>query len=114
MPWDVELRKFRAQFSTRQNHRLSNTVEALEKGGFFHKQDEKETVPVPFFQSIDNFIAGLHSRSGFSVERMGQQKAADFDRLARTLLLRFHSDGMLPLQVSATVTWGIPDTGKAG
>lgn len=114
MPWDADLRKLRAQFSTRQNHRVSNTVEALEMRGFFHKLGEKETSTIPFFQSIDNFVEGLHSRSGFSVERIGQQKANDFDQLAKTLLLRFHSDGILPLQVSATVTWGIPDSGMIG
>lgn len=113
MPWDVELRKLRIQFSTRQNHRSSNTVEALEMGGYFHKLGEKETAPISFFQSIDNFITGLHSRSGFSIERMGKRNAADFDRLARMLLLQFYNDGMLPLQVTATVTWGIPEPGIA-
>ena len=66
-----------------------------------------------FFQSIDDFIEGLHSRSGFSRERMGQQKAIDFDQQVRTLLSQFHTDGMLALQAVGTVTWGIPETGSA-
>ncbi|HWZ18812.1 MAG TPA: methyltransferase domain-containing protein [Ktedonobacteraceae bacterium] len=111
MPWDADLRKLRAQFSTRRNHRPLNTVEELKTRGFFHQQGEKETDPVPFFQSVDDFIAGLHSRSVFSMEFMGQQQAGEFDHKVRTLLSQFRSDGMLPLQVTATVTWGQPDIG---
>ena len=111
MPWDADLRKLRAQFSMRRDHRSYHAVEELEIRGFFHKQGEKETAPVPFFQSLDDYIEGLHSRSGFSRERMGQQKATDFDQQVRTLLLQFHSDGMLPLQVVGTVTWGTPEVG---
>lgn len=111
MPWDADLRGLRAQFSTRRTPRSSNVFEELEARGFFHRQGEQETAPVPFFQSIDDFIEGLHSRSNFSRKRMGQQKATDFDRQVRTLLLQFHKDGMLPLQVVGTVTWGIPERG---
>jgi len=42
---------------------------------------------------------------------MGQQKAADFDQQVRTLLLQFHQDGIIPLQVVASVTWGTPEKG---
>jgi SAM-dependent methyltransferase len=113
MPWDADLRNLRGQFSTRRGHRSSNVVAELESRGFFHKQGEKETAPIPFFQSIDDFIDGLHSRSGFSKERMGQQMATDFDQQVRTLLSQFHGDGMLPLQVIGTVTWGTPERGAA-
>jgi hypothetical protein len=74
MPWDADLKQIRAHFSTRRNHRSADTVEELKLRGFFHQQGEKETEPLNFYQSVDHFIAGLHSRSGFSVERMGQQK----------------------------------------
>jgi SAM-dependent methyltransferase len=111
MPWDTDLRKIRAQFSTRRDHRSLNTVEELETRGFFYKQGERETASVPFYQFMDDFIAGLHSRSGFSLERMGQQRAAEFDHQVRTLLSQFHSDEMLQLQVTATVTWGLPKAG---
>jgi len=113
MPWDADLRKLRTQFSTRRDHRSSHVLEELEKRGFFHRQGQKQTAPVPFFQSIDDFIEGLHSRSGFSKERMGQQNVTDFDQQARTLLLQFHKDGMLPLHVVATVIWGTPERGDA-
>lgn len=114
MPWDDQLGEIRKQFSLRQGHKGSSAFRALaelDKQGFFKRQGEQETHPIPFQQSIDDFIEGLHSRSGFSKERMGPQQVTDFDQQVRTLLLQFHPDGMLPLQVAGVVTWGKPEKG---
>lgn len=111
MPWDANVRKLRIQFSAHPSARPSHVVEELETRGFFHKQGEKETAPVAFFQSIEDFITGLHSRSSFSRELMGQRQAADLDGRVRDLLLQFHPDGILPLQVVGTVIWGTPESG---
>jgi hypothetical protein len=86
-------------------------VEEVEARGFLRKQGERETAPVPFFQSIEDFIEGLHSRSSFSRELMGQQRAADLDQQVRDLLLQYHPDGVLPLQVVGMVIWGTPASG---
>ncbi len=106
MPWNDDLRKLQAQFMTPRGHRGHRVVEELEARGFFHKQGEKETTPIPFVQSIDDFIEGLHSRSSFSRELMSLQKAVEFDQQVRDILLQYHKDGMLPLQVVGTVIWG--------
>ncbi len=111
MHWDDDLRKLQAQFSTRQGRRSYNVLEELERRGFFRTLGEKETAPIPFLQSIDDFIEGLHSRSTFTRARMGQQLADDFDRQAKALLLQYYKDGMLPLQVVGNVTWGTPEEG---
>ena len=113
MAWEADLRKLHTHFSTHGGPRSFHSVEELETHGFFHKQGEKETTPVPFLQSIDDFIEGLHSRSYFSRERMGQQMAIDFDQQVQALLLQFHEDGMLPLQVVGLVIWGTPESGMA-
>jgi SAM-dependent methyltransferase len=113
LPWEGEIRTILAHFSDRQGHRRTNTITALEARGFFHRQGEKETAPVAFAQSLDDYIEGLHARSRFSRERMGQQRAAELDGQVRALLLQFHPDGMLPLQVVAEVTWGKPGPGDA-
>jgi len=114
MPWDAEFRELRARFSTRQDHERSHVVTELEARSFLHKRGERKITPVPFLQPIDDFIAGLHARSGFSRQRMGEQQAEDFDRQVKSLLLAYHSDGILPMQSVATVTWGIPDRGPTG
>ncbi|HEY0755683.1 MAG TPA: methyltransferase domain-containing protein [Ktedonobacteraceae bacterium] len=110
-PWSAELRDLRANFDTRRGHESTSMVKELERRGWFHKQGEQETTPVPFTQTIDDFIEGMHSRSAFSREMMGAQKAADFDQQVRNLLLSFQPDGLLPLQVVGTVSWGQPSMG---
>lgn len=111
MPWEAELRQIRRQFSRRQ-HGSANAIGELEARGFFLRVGQKETAPIPFFQSVDEFITGLHSRSGFASERMGPQAAADFDRQVRDLLAPYYGDGMIPFQVVGTVTWGKPEAGE--
>lgn len=112
MPWDEELRNLRVHFSTRHDRGSAHVLPDLEAGGFFLKKGQKETAPVPFVQSLDDFIEGLHSRSGLAKERMGQDKAAAFDQQVRELILPYCEKGMLSLRVVGTVTWGIPDEGK--
>ncbi len=109
MSWDAEMRKLRAQSSTHAGQRSANAVEELEMRGFFRRQGEKQTAPILFLQSVDDFIQGLHSRSSFSLQLMGQPAAATFDEQVRMLLFQYYPDGMLPLQVVATVVWGIPE-----
>lgn len=111
LPWEGEIRKILAHFSDSRGHRGANAITELEARGFFHQRGERETAPVLFSQSLDDYIEGLHARSRFSRERMGQQKAADLDGQVRALLLQFHPNGILPLQVVATVTWGTPGLG---
>jgi hypothetical protein len=109
MPWNENLRTLRAPFSTRRDQSRPHSVEELEARGLFHRYGEQETAPVRFLQSIDDFIEGLHSRSHCARERMGEEQATEFDRQVKALLMQFHPDGTLPLQVVATVTWGRPE-----
>ncbi|HEV2661966.1 MAG TPA: methyltransferase domain-containing protein [Ktedonobacteraceae bacterium] len=112
MPWDDELKSIRARFNTRQGIRGANAVGELERRGFLHKIGQRETMPMPFQQSIDDFIEELHSRSTFAREFMGVQKAEEFDQQVRALLLHAHPDGMLPLQMVGNVIWGTPESGS--
>ncbi len=111
MPWGADLMKLRVPFAAHPSARGSRVVVELESRGFFRRHGEKETAPVAFSQSIEDYIEGLHSRSSFSRELMGQQQAADLDRQIRDLLLQYHPDGVLPLQVVGTVIWGTPESG---
>jgi HAD superfamily hydrolase (TIGR01484 family) len=106
MPWDDELRKLYAQFATRQDNQPSEAYEELERRGFFQRRGEKKTDPILFAQSVDDYVKGLHSRSGLSKERMGWQQTEDFDRQVKALLLQYHPDGVIPFQVVGTVVWG--------
>ncbi len=109
MPWDVDVRTLRAHFLPWADHRPAQVAQELEARGFFRKHGERTTTPVPFFQSIDDFVEGLHSH--FSQHHLGPQPAADFDQQMRTLLLHHHPDGILPLHVVGLVIWGRPAPG---
>lgn len=85
-----------------------NMLGELERHGLFRKVGEQKTEPVSFVQSLDDYIESYHSRSGFARERMGEKRANAFDREARELLLRSYPDGVVPLQVSGHVIWGLP------
>ena len=112
MPWSAEVRRLREQFSVNPRHRKVDVVEELEKRHWFHKHGEQETRPVSFIQTIDDFLEGQHVRSGCTRERMGTEQAKAFDQQVRSLLESFHPDGLLPLQVLGTVTWGTPQRGE--
>lgn len=108
-PWFDTLREIIPRYSTNKDfHQDYDMIEALEQHGLFHKVGEKTTAPVPFVQSVDDYIESFHSRNGFSRERMGSVQAEAFDQEAREILLRTHSDGIMSMQVVANIVWGRP------
>lgn len=107
-PWYAPLREIIAQYSTNKDFQYYNMIEALERHGLFQKVGQKMSAPVPFVQSLDDYIESYHSRNGFSRERMDPAMADAFDQEARKILLRSYGDGVLRLQVVGTVVWGLP------
>lgn len=109
-PWHAALREIIPHYSTNKDfHSSDNTMlETLEQHGLFQKVGEKMTAPVPFVQSVDDYIESYHSRNGFSRERMSPAMADAFDREARKILFRSYPSGVMSLQVIGSVVWGIP------
>ncbi|GCE24940.1 hypothetical protein KDA_04240 [Dictyobacter alpinus] len=108
MPWQDELATLQAQYTTHRGNRSEYVRRELEQRGLFHISGEKETAPISFTQTVDEFIEGLHSRSNCAKERIGHEATQSFDQQVRTILQRYHPDGILPLQVVGIVTWGKP------
>ena len=106
--WYTELAAIIPKFSTNTKFRPFELVDELEMRGLFQKVGEKETQPVPFVQSVDDYIESFHSRNGFSRERMKPEMAATFDNEAKKILLKKYPDSILSLHVVANVTWGVP------
>lgn len=106
--WYAELAEIIPKFSTNTKYRPFALVDELEMRNLFQKVGEKETQPVPFVQSVDDYIESFHSRNGFSRERMKPEMAVAFDSEAKNILLKKYSDGILSLHVVANVAWGIP------
>lgn len=107
-PGYVMLGEIIPRYTTNKDFKPYDLIEELEKRGLFQKVGEKTAAPVPFVQSIDDYIESYHSRNGFSRDRMAPDQAAAFDQEARKILLKSHKDGVMSLQVVGRVIWGLP------
>jgi hypothetical protein len=103
-PWSP-LDEILARYRT---DRYQGQPEDTQQQSLFQQVGESTTRPIPFVQSLDDFIESFHSRVGFSRERMGQAQATAFDQEAKKLLLKSHSDGTITFQVTARIVWGFP------
>ena len=110
-PWGAGLGRLIPRFSTNRDYRPYNLVAELELRSLFEKHGEKHTAPVPFTQPVDDYIESMHSRNGFSRDRMPEEKAAEFDQEFKRLLLDACKDGNVELQLAGVVTWGKPMPG---
>jgi len=107
-PWDEELQTLIDRFSTNREYRPYNLVEELEQRHLFQKQGSIRTHPFPFVQSGEEYIHSIHSRNGFSRERMDKEAVRAFDEEVRKMLAPFLQGGLLRLFVSSYVVWGTP------
>lgn len=106
LPWYEEVSKIIPHFSTNKDFGPYDTVDELTKRHMFEILGRCETAPIPFVQSVDEYIESFHSRNGFSRERMHKQDAAAFNDAMQKILASYQEDGKLTLSVFATVVWG--------
>jgi hypothetical protein len=66
------------------------------------------TAPIAFIQPLAGYIESYHAMNGFSRDRMTAEAAAGFDAAVHALVTPFCPDGQVRLEVTATVTWGVP------
>ena len=107
-PWYETLREIIPRYSTNTDFQAYNLVDMLQQHGLFQVVGQRTTAPVPFVQSVDDYIESFHSRNGFSKERMGVEQAKAFDKEAREILRKIYNDGVMNLHVVGQVVWGIP------
>jgi ubiquinone/menaquinone biosynthesis C-methylase UbiE len=106
--WSGELLKLIQKFSTNKDFQPYNTIDEISKRGLFHKVGEQHPPPVKFTQSIESYVESIHSRNGFSRDRMTPEAAQAFDNQARDLLSEYTQTGSLELYIIGSVTWGLP------
>jgi SAM-dependent methyltransferase len=108
MPWDTELGELIGKYSTNREFRPYDLVSEITGRSLFREAGRRTTAPMPFAQSIDDHIESMHSRNGFSRDRMPAESAMEFDALYRQLLDRYCPEDVVRLQTVATVIWGYP------
>jgi ubiquinone/menaquinone biosynthesis C-methylase UbiE len=108
MPWRAELFKLINEYSTNKDFQPYNLIEELEKRQLFRLVGAKQTEPVAFTQTVDQYIESMHSRNGFSRDRMTAAAAHEFDAKFKALLEPYCPDRLVHLQIVGSVNWGVP------
>ena len=108
MPWSRDLLEIIGRYSTNQDFAPYSLLDELTERGLFIPRGRKTTWPVPFSQTIEDYIDSIHGRNGFSRDRMTASDAAVFDRQVRDLLLSHHPDGIIRGRNQAGIHWGKP------
>jgi hypothetical protein len=111
--WNRHINRLIPQYSTNRDFTPYNLIEELNSRRLFALVGQQETQPKPYSQSIDENIEAMHSRNGFSRDRMTPAAAKEFDAKMRQILLNHFPDGFVHLQVKTTVCWGRPLTARA-
>jgi len=113
LPTDMsgELLALIRRYSTNRDYRPVNLIDELARRGLFTKVGEWRSEPVPFAQSVDDYIESMHSRSSFARERMPAADLAAFDAKLRALLDAHATDGRVAFPVVSTAVWGAPGEG---
>lgn len=107
-PWQEELQKLIAQFSTNQEFEPYNLVQELESRHLFLKQGEKVIEPQIISQTVTELIEAIHSSNGFSRDRMTPENAAAFDTTVRDLITSYNETDEVQTAVATRVIWGFP------
>ena len=93
-------------YSTNQDYEPYDMVEHLSDRGLFEEAGRQNFDGYELRQPVDEFIESIHSQNGFSRDRMSGESADAFDRKVRELVRPYASDGMIRVEVGASVVWG--------
>jgi ubiquinone/menaquinone biosynthesis C-methylase UbiE len=86
-PWDAELGALIGRTSTNRHYEPYDLIAELTGRGLFQKQGERTTKPTVFRQSAAAYAESFFSRNGFSRERMGEEKAREFETAVTQFVL---------------------------
>lgn len=111
-PWSAALLALIVRYSTNRDFQPYDVVEELTSRGLFAVEGRTTVEPESFSQSVADYIESIHSRNGFSRDRMTPEDAAAFDAASRALVAPYAPDGALTLSVGAELIWGRPLAGQ--
>ena len=109
-PWRDDLLTLIRRYTTNRDYQPYSLVAELEKRGLFAQRGVERLDPLRFQQSIESYIESIHSRNGFSRDRMTHEAAVAFDEQAGRLVSTHCPSGYVQLDVVGSVTWGRPQT----
>lgn len=105
-PWHDQLRGLIAQHSTNTEFEPYDVFAMLDDSPWFDRRGSCDTPPVGVTQTVEAHIEAMHSRNGFSRDRMDPVSATQFDADYRALLTEHGVRETLPVEIRAAITWG--------
>lgn len=105
-PWAGELGALIARYSTNRDYEPYDLVAELAGRSCFDVRGRSILGPEPFRQTPADYIESIHSRNGFSRDRMPPGEARQFDLAVAALLADHVRDGRIELSIETRVTWG--------
>jgi SAM-dependent methyltransferase len=108
--WSSDLLPIIQRYTTNRDYQPYSLVDELAKRGLFEPVGEERTPPLPFRQPLESYVESIHSRNGFSRDRMTCSAAAAFDAQVESLLTSHYPDRTVELEVVGRIVWGRPRT----
>src|SRR5260370_36478237 len=106
--WFDEVQTLIERYTTNRDYQPYNLIDELRQRSVFAQSGEESIEPVPFEQSFDSYIESIHSRNGFSRDRMTPHAATEFDAGVRRVLEHRCSDGVVQFDVVGRIIFGRP------
>jgi len=107
VPWQNDLQAIIDRLTTNRDYRPYNIIAELENRNLFRQIGRHQTPPLPFRQTVADYVESFHSRNGLSRDRMGAD-AIVFDRDLTAAVTRHTDDGTVTLRIVGEVIWGQP------
>jgi SAM-dependent methyltransferase len=108
------------RYSPVKDYRPYDMIAELESRGLFTALGRERCGPARWTPTVEEYLECRYSQRGSSRTHMGQEATAGFDADVRDVLAALvrdgtieERDGRLQLEVTASVTWGIPTSGAA-
>ena len=111
-PWSSRLQTLIAAFSTNRDFEPYDLVTELTAGSWFALDGERTLGPDLIRQTLDEYLESIHSRNGFSRDRMAADAARSFDAAVADAVSTHTSDGIVTLRIETQVWWGRPLAGR--
>jgi SAM-dependent methyltransferase len=109
--WDKEVSPIVAHYSMNRDfhpYNMLTVANELEGRGLFRQMGVLETTPVLFRQPVAAWVESFHARNGFSRERMGDERAAEFGQRLSEIISRYCPSGEVEQLIGARVVFGKP------
>jgi SAM-dependent methyltransferase len=109
LPWGDDVARVIARHSRNPGFDPRfDAAEELAASGLFRKLGAHRTLPVPFRQTVADYVEQFHSTASLARELMPEQEAAEFDEAVAAVVRRYAVEGELTVDVVATLVWGVP------